>query len=139
MNNDDLLRLIYPMFAGFVVSSFCKMKRSGVNIKFRPPPYVFGIVWPILYVLLGLSWIQSKQNKTADRLFFILSTLLAYWLVVYSCYNDKKNAVFVMLSILLCISLLLAIISKKSQLYLIPLGVWILFALLLSTTEVQFS
>lgn len=139
MNNDDLLRLVYPMFAGFLVSSFCKMKRSGVNIKFRPHPYVFGIVWPILYTLLGLSWIQSKQNKMADRLFFILSTLLAYWLVVYSCYNDKKNAVFVMLSILLCISLLLAIISKKSQLYLIPLGVWILFALILSTTEVQFS
>ena len=141
MNEKDLLRLFYPMIAGFVVSRFCKMERSGVNVKFRPPPYVFGIVWPILYILLGLSWINSNpdKNMNIEIMFFILSSLLAYWVVVYACHKNKKNAVFVMLAIILNIALLMVQIPKKSQLYLVPLAVWIFFAMLLSTTELQNS
>ena len=141
MNEKNLLRLFYPMIAGFVVSNFCKMVRSGVNVKFRPPPYVFGIVWPILYILLGLSWINSNpdKNMNLEIMFFILSSLLAYWIVVYACQKNKKNAVFVMLAIILNIALLMVQIPKKSQLYLVPLGVWIFFAMLLSTTELQNS
>jgi|TARA_Y100000389_G_scaffold197664_1_gene232706 translocator protein len=141
MNQIDLLRLFYPMVAGYGVSKFCKMGKSGVNIKFRPPPYVFGIVWPILYILLGLSWINSNpsQNKMIELLYITLSTLLAYWIVVYACQKNKKQAVYVMLAIILCIVLLMIQIPKRSQLYLAPLGVWLLYALLLSTTELQFS
>lgn len=141
MNKKDLLRLFYPMIAGFVVSKFCKMERSGVNVKFRPPPYVFGIVWPILYILLGLSWINSNpdKNMNIEIMFFTLSSLLAYWIVVYACQKNKKNAVFVMLAIILNIALLMVQIPKKSQLYLVPLAVWIFFAMLLSTTELQNS
>jgi translocator protein len=141
MNQKDLLRLFYPMIAGFVVSKFCKMERSGVNVKFRPPPYVFGIVWPILYILLGLSWINSNpdKNMNIEIMFFTLSSLLAYWIVVYACQKNKKNAVFVMLAIILNIALLMVQIPKKSQLYLVPLAVWIFFAMLLSTTELQNS
>ena len=141
MNQKDLLRLFYPMIAGFVVSKFCKMERSGVNVKFRPPPYVFGIVWPILYILLGLSWINSNpdKNMNIEIMFFTLSSLLAYWIVVYACQKNKKNAVFVMLAIILNIALLMVQIPKKSQLYLVPLAVWIFFAMLLSTTELQIS
>ena len=135
------MRLVYPMVAGFGVSLFCKMEKSGVNVKFRPPPYIFGIVWPILYLLLGWSWVQSnpRQNQLIDGLFFTLSSLLAVWIVVYACRKDKKNAVFVMVAILLAIALLMVLIPQKSKLMLTPLGIWILFALLLSTTEVQNS
>lgn len=141
MNHKNLMRLFYPMIAGFVVSKFCKMERSGVNVKFRPPPFVFGIVWPILYILLGLSWINSNpdKNMNIEVMFFILSSLLAYWIVVYACQKNKKNAVFVMLAIILNIALLMVQIPKKSQLYLVPLAVWIFFAMLLSTTELQNS
>jgi benzodiazapine receptor len=141
MQQEDLMRLVYPMASGFGVSLFCKMEKSGVNVKFRPPPYIFGIVWPILYLLLGWSWVQSnpRQNQLIDGLFFTLSSLLAVWIVVYACRKDKKNAVFVMVAILLAIALLMVLIPQKSKLMLTPLGIWILFALLLSTTEVQNS
>jgi translocator protein len=141
MNQKDLMRLFYPMVAGFVVSKFCKMEKSGVDVKFRPPPFVFGIVWPILYILLGLSWIKSNpdKNRNIEIMFFTLSSLLAYWIVVYACQKNKKNAVFVMLAIILNISLLMVQISKQSQIYLVPLAVWIFFAMLLSTTELQYS
>ena len=141
MNKYDLLRLFYPMVAGFVVSKFCKMEKSGITVKFRPPGYVFGIVWPVLYILLGLSWINSNpsSNKKVELLYFVLSSLLAYWIVVYACQKNKRNAVFIMLAIILNIGILMVQIPKKSQLYLVPLGIWLLFALLISTTEIQNS
>ena len=136
---NDSMRLFFAMLLGYIVSMKCKMgKGSGKTVKFRPPSYLFGIVRPILYILLGLSWINSyKGNKTVDRLFFVLSLLLAIWIIVYSCMNDKKNAVFVLLLTLLSIAFLMILIPQKSRLYLAPLLVWILFATFLNTTEVQ--
>tara|TARA_Y100000996_G_scaffold4400_1_gene4064 strand:- start:2837 stop:3277 length:441 start_codon:yes stop_codon:yes gene_type:complete len=138
---NDSLRLFFAMILGYIVSMNCKMgKGSGNNVKFRPPSYLFGIVWPILYILLGISWINSyKGNKNIDLLFIILSLLLAIWIIVYSCMKDKKNAIFILLLILLSIVSLMILIPQKSKLYLAPLLVWILFATFLNTTEVQNS
>tara|TARA_Y100001935_G_C17305086_1_gene511800 strand:+ start:1161 stop:1601 length:441 start_codon:yes stop_codon:yes gene_type:complete len=138
---NDSLRLFFAMILGYIVSMNCKMgKGSGNNVKFRPPSYLFGIVWPILYILLGISWINSyKGNKNIDLLFIILSSLLAIWIIVYSCMKDKKNAIFILLLILLSIVYLMILIPQKSKLYLAPLLVWILFATFLNTTEVQNS
>lgn len=141
MNTEQFIRLAYPMFVGYLVSLKCKMNKSGINIKFRPPGYVFGIVWPILYILLGLSWIHSnyKQNKIIDALYFILSSLLALWIVIYSCFKSKKGALFIMMLCILSIVFLMILISTKSRLYLAPLSVWLLYALLLSITDIQNS
>ena len=141
LNKNELLRLFYPMIAGYLVSFKCKMSKSGTNIKFRPPGYVFGIVWPILYILLGLSWINSdyKKDKIIDGLYFGLSTLLALWIVIYSCYKSKKGALFIMMLSILAIVFLMILIPKKSQLYLAPLLVWLCYALLLSTSDIQNS
>lgn len=141
MNTEQFIRLAYPMFAGYLVSLKCKMSKSGTNIKFRPPGYVFGIVWPILYILLGLSWIHSnyKQIKIIDALYFILSSLLALWIIVYSCFKSKKGALFIMMLCILSIVFLMILISTKSKLYLAPLSVWLLYALLLSITDIQNS
>jgi translocator protein len=139
--SEDSFRLLYAMIIGFIVSMKCKMgKDSGKSVKFRPPSYIFGIVWPILYILLGLSWINSNKimkNKNIDILYFTLSSLLAIWIIVYSCMNDKKNAIFILLSILLSLLVLMILIPQKSMLLLAPLTVWIFFAILLNTTEVQ--
>ena len=59
-NPKNILRLLFAMILGFGINLIpkCKISRNSGNIvKFRPPSFVFGIVWPILYILLGLSWI----------------------------------------------------------------------------------
>ena len=138
-SRDDSMRLFFAMVLGYIVSMNCKMdKNSGSNVKFRPPSYLFGIIWPILYILLGLSWVNSyKGKKRIDLLFVLLSLLLAAWIIVYSCMKDKKNAIFILLLILLSIVLLMILIPLKSKLYLAPLLVWVLFATFLNITEVQ--
>ncbi len=137
----NISRLFYPMIIGYIISSKCKMdSSSGKMIKYRPPGYIFGIVWPILYILLGLSWINSikgNNNQWIDKLYFVLSSLLALWIVFYSCLKDKKNAIYILLLCMVIIGLLMVIIPQKSKLMLMPLTVWLSFAILMNTTEVQ--
>lgn len=139
----NIFRLLYPMLIGYIISYKCKMnKNDGSIAKFRPPPVVFGIVWPILYILIGLSWItaiNSNKNKYTETIYFILSSLLGIWLIVYSCFKDKKSALYVLLLILLSIVILMIIGPKNSQFLLSPLLVWLFYAILLSTTSIQNS
>lgn len=141
MNYGNLYRLFYPMILGFLVSANCKMgEDSGKSIKFRPPSYVFGIVWPILYILLGLSWINSVKtikDYWIDKMYFALSTLLALWIVSYSCMKNKKLSIYVLLLSMVIIGSLMVLIPQKSKLMLMPLTVWLSFAILMNTTEVQ--
>ena len=139
-NKLDLFRLIYAMILGYLISIKCKMnKNDGEIVKFRPSSEIFGIIWPILYILLGISWIIASRtkNKYLDIIYFILSSLLALWIIIYSCFNNKKNAIFILLFILLSISILMILSPQLSQLLLSPLAIWIFYATLLNTTEVQ--
>ena len=70
------------------------MDKNINSVKFRPPGYIFGIVWPILFTLIGLSWVNSAnklKSRLSDILYLSLSLLLASWIIVYSCIKDKKK------------------------------------------------
>ncbi len=130
------------MFIGYLVSLKCKMNnKSGSSVKFRPPSYIFGIVWPILYLLIGCSWIHatdtiSLRNST-DLLFISLSLLLGFWIIVYACMKNKLGSLYVMFFIILNLLFLMILIPQKSRLLLAPLGVWLLYATLLLITDIQ--
>lgn len=129
------------MFIGYLVSIKCKMnRRSGSSVRFRPPSYIFGIVWPILYLLIGYSWIQSTNTILEDRIDFLyisLSLLLGLWIVVYSCYENKLGSLYVMFIIFLNLLFLMILVPEKSKLLLAPLCVWLLYATFLLTTDIQ--
>ena len=139
-NYKDIFRLFFAMILGYTVSYQCKMNpNDGENVKFKPPNEVFGIVWPILYILLGISWIIASRtsHRYLDWIYFVVSSLLAAWIVIYSCMKDKKNAIFILLLLLLLMSILMILSPTKSKLLLSPLAIWIFYATLLNTTEVQ--
>jgi len=133
----DIILLFLPLIAGYSTSSICgPSKSAGQSVKFSPPAWVFGIVWPILYLLLGFSWVKSKQYSL---LFIILNILLNLWLIIYGCKKNKILGIYIILLSLL--SLLYIFISVKIQIkyYLAPLFIWLLFALLLNIFEVQYK
>ena len=138
----NLIKLFFAMFIGYLVSLKCKMNnRSGSSVKFRPPSYIFGIVWPILYLLIGLSWIKSTNTislrDSTDLLFISLSLLLGFWIIVYSCMNNKLGSLYVMFFIILNLLFLMILIPKKSKLLLAPLCVWLAYATLILATDIQ--
>ena len=132
--------ILIPGLLGFVTAMFCNVKKdSGANVSFRPPAIVFSIVWPILYILLGLSWFYSrKDNQILSDIFYILLILaLCLWIIVYSCKNNKKSGDYILI-----LSIIFAILSYtvspiNSKIMITPLIGWLFFATLLNAFEVK--
>ena len=137
----EYLLLLTPILSGFIISAICPMgSDSGSDVKFRPPSWVFGVAWPILYLLLGLSWVLAQQkNKNYNYLYLLLNSLLCMWIIVFSCYNSQKNSVFILLGTIILAIMCFTSGVMYSQLALSPLIGWLIFALLMNTTLVQES
>ena len=68
-NSLKYIPIILPTIIGYTASFFCKTsKDAGKNVYFRPDSKVFGIVWPILYLLIGLSWFYARHHHVAKML-----------------------------------------------------------------------
>lgn len=140
----DILFLLLPALIGYGSGMLCVIgKDAGKDVKFRPPPYVFGIVWPVLFVLFGISWVYAAKNTNNYSLcvaaYAVAALTLGLWTIVYGCFKMKKEACWV---ILISLAALLASFSQgneTSKILISPLIAWILFALLMNTTEVQLS
>ena len=85
----------------------------------QPPAWVFGVVWPILYVTTGLSWAHSKS----DLLFGVITGLCCAWLVTYVFLRRMR------LSALILLTTMLLTMMERS---LAPLSVWLTFATFLN-------
>jgi len=130
-----------PLIAGYLTSFLCPMsKKAGSKISFRPPAYIFGIVWPILYILVGFSWYYSF-NRNTNILFIINTVLCCLWLVFYSCMGNKIYALWNLFLLQLCnlyiIFYLLQIKQYKSIYLLLPYMMWIIFAILLNIFDIN--
>lgn len=135
LTHQELILLFTPMISGYAMSGFCSPSKSaGSLVKFRPPAWVFGVVWPILYLLIGLAWIRSK-HLTAN--FICLLILLNLWLLVYVCQKNKVGGVYIIFLSLLASLYIFVGLDKTTKYLFAPLIVWLLFAAFLNTFEVQ--
>lgn len=137
----DVILFLLPIISGFVMSAICPVSSSsGESVSFRPPSWVFGVVWFILYILLGLSWVIARHQDNgivADVYYSLLTVSLILWIIVYSCLNQKKNAIYVFSLSFICILSALCLGNLTSKLMLIPLLVWLIYAFSLNAFEVS--
>lgn len=146
-NAANIVRLIIAIVLGFGINIIpqCRTsKKSGAIVNFRPPAAAFGIVWTILYILFGLSWILAANTPNElnspviiDVFYGIITVLLALWIVVYSCMGNKKGGIYVIATCIGVIVLTLNVASVVSRLMITPLLTWLILALLLNIFEVQ--
>ena len=117
---------------------FCNVKKeSGEKVDFRPPPLAFEIIWPILFFLFGLSWVFARLKQELATLFYASATiLLCIWIWAYSCENNKKAGVWVLIGLFANLLMCYSFGDIKSRVLLSPLMAWSLFATFLNTTEV---
>lgn len=139
-NTKEWLMFFSPMIASYAVMSQCNIdKKAGSVVKFRPPAWVFGVVWPMLFLCLGYSFVLTSRTKEFVYFYPALILSLALWSYVYVCKEDKKGGAWVILVSIICAFLCYTIASGVGKLLLCPLIGWLLFALLMNTTEVQFG
>ncbi len=127
MNN--LIYLFIPMISVYIVSYYYPVtKEAGKEIWFRPPPYVFGIVWPILLLLIGFSWYLSKNLSIY---YVILTLLLSTWSIFWN-YSKIFSFINIIITTFFTLYLIFKQFNKKSSILLIPLVLWLFFASLLN-------
>ena len=100
-----------------------------VKSSLNPPGYVFGIVWPILYLLMSISAFRTF-NETKN-LFLIQLLFNAIWSWLFFAFQMPLIALLnIWLLIYLNIKLNLKMFyqDKLSALLFIPYVIWLLFA-----------
>jgi tryptophan-rich sensory protein len=110
---------------------------------FMPPGWIFGVVWPILYALLGISVAMiialppSPRRQAALTLFFIQLALNFAWSPIFFAAHDMRVAkivIFVMTAVAAAAAGQFLRLRKPAGLLLIPYLAWLVFATTLNTT-----
>ncbi len=108
-----------------------------VKPPLSPPGWLFGIVWPILYLLMGVSLYiiyespKSHTQQNAINLFLLQLLVNALWPAVFFRFEMYWLAfvVILLLDVLVAGTILLFYnIDKKAGYLLLPYMAWILFA-----------
>ena len=111
----------------------------------NPPNWLFGPVWTVLYVLLGISAWMIRRNTTSSaadrtyamRLFFLQLVLNLAWTPIFFGLHQPALAFFEICMLWLAAlwtALAFGKISSNAGYLLIPYLMWISFALLLNGT-----
>jgi benzodiazapine receptor len=113
-----------------------------IKPSFNPPNWIFGPVWTILYLMIGISlylvWtsrIKSDLKIKAYWIFAIQLALNGLWTIVFFGMHQILGALAII--ILLWIFIILNIfafykISKPAAYLLIPYWLWVSFASILN-------
>jgi tryptophan-rich sensory protein len=130
----------------FTISSVNSWYTTLNQPFFNPPSWIFGPVWTILYLLMGISlyivWnkgINTKVKKIATYIFGFQLALNSLWSILFF---GLQSPLFAFIEIIfLWIAILFSIIyfykiSRTAAYLLIPYIIWVSFAALLNISYV---
>src|SRR5687768_6993822 len=110
---------------------------------FMPPGWVFGTVWPLLYVLMGIALAmilaepESPRRRRALVLFFLQLALNFAWSPIFFAAHDislAKYAIFIMAAVAAGAAGQFFRLSKAAGLLLVPYLAWLVFAAALNSS-----
>jgi benzodiazapine receptor len=111
--------------------------------NFMPPGWAFGVVWPILYALLGIAVAMilaeppSPRRKTALTLFFIQLALNFAWSPIFFAGHDIRLAnvvIFAMAALAAAAAGQFVRIRTIAGVLMVPYLAWLIFAATLNST-----
>jgi tryptophan-rich sensory protein len=134
--------LFAPIILGLGSGYFVSRKEiPKVDSKYNPPGWVFAVVWPILYLLLGYSgYIISKSTSGKKnlylKLFFIQVLLTIAWWPYFIYYPNKVFATFSLVVLAIFAFILAKLffsVNKIAAYCLVPYVIWLSFASFLAS------
>lgn len=146
MKKNNLLKLIFSIslplgLSGFAASITVKSIPTWyatlVQPSFNPPNWVFGPVWTILYIALGISFFliwkepASKARNQAIIAFSVQMILNSAWSFIFFYFNQIGFALIDIVALLISIIVMMRAFYKINPLstYLnIPYLLWVSFA-----------
>ncbi len=142
-----LLHLAVPLAFGFIASLlsgdtnsiwYANLQKPAIN----PPAWLFGPVWSVLYLLIGVSsylvWKKRAQIAHLPRLvafYFIQLVLNSLWSFLFFYAHNIGAALIEIVALgvaILINAVLFYKIDKTAGLLFIPYFLWVCFATLLN-------
>lgn len=116
--------------------------------NFQPPSWIFAPVWSILYILMFISvFIVAKHTPAylkpaAISVFLVQLMLNLVWSPMFFVHHKIKNALFICISLTVCVAFMIVLFSKISliaAILQIPYLLWLIFATILNASIVKLN
>ncbi len=119
---------------GFLISNFIDYN-DLIKPPLAPPDYIFGIVWSILYILMGISYsileVNNELDEKTKKVYYIQLFVNALWSIIFFVFKLRFVSIaWIILLIILIIEIIKLFYNKnKVSAYLqIPYLIWTIFA-----------
>ena len=111
--------------------------------SFMPPGWTFGVVWPVLYAMLGVALAMVLVEPPSDRrrfgliLFFVQLALNFAWSPLFFAAHDivlAKWVIFIMAAVAAAAAGQFLRVKRDAGLLMLPYLGWLVFAATLNAT-----
>lgn len=137
-----LITLGGGVLIGFLTKDFTNIYETITKPKLSPPGYIFGIVWPILYILMSISLyrvymkLKIKNKSSSSILLYIIQLAINFlWPIIFfmsRLYGLSWIILLILIVILIIVIFKFYKIDKLSGSLLIPYLIWCIYALYLN-------
>ena len=142
-----VLSILISLLAGFIGSLFTTSAiplwyDTLIKPSFAPPNWLFGPVWTLLYVLMGISVYlilieekYTKKIKLGIALFFIQLIFNSIWSILFFGFHEIGIAfieIIILWGTIIITMYMFYVINKKAAYLLIPYLLWVSFAVALN-------
>ncbi len=129
--------VIVGLLASLLTRNSMDVYQELIKPKFSPPGVIFGIVWPILYFMMAISFylILKEENKEAINIFILQLLFNFFWPILFFKldYYLFSSAWLLVLIVLIGYTIYkFSKINKLSAILLVPYFLWCIFALYLN-------
>ncbi len=116
--------------------------------SFAPPKWIYGIVWPVLYLVMAIAafiiWEKSKSisKDKGLQLFFVQLALNPLWIYLFFVKHNLEAAAYLIILIAACawtVTYLFSQKNKEAAYWLLPYTLWISYAAALSYQYYQLN
>ena len=119
---------------GFLISNFIDYN-DLIKPPLAPPDYIFGIVWSILYILMGISYsileVNNELDEKTKKVYYIQLFVNALWSIIFFVLKLRFISIaWIILLIIFIIKMIKLFYNKnKISAYLqITYLIWTIFA-----------
>ena len=140
MNIKNILKFILYLLPWFISSIIFKIDTNYyLNLNkpfFAPPPIIFAIIWPILYLLITISVYKTLNKSNNKYKTNLLLNYISNQLFTLFFFTLKNTALSLINTTIILISSIILYqetskIDNKNSKYLIPYILWNQFATIL--------
>ncbi len=134
------LLYLLPWFLSAILFRSDSSYYYSLNLPFiAPPPFLFGIVWPLLYLLIAYTIFKVWDSSDKRYRLILIINYISNQLFSFFFFTIKNNFLSLIDTIIILISSIYfyretQLINERYSKYLIPYVIWNAFATILIFT-----